>query len=432
MKKLFNIIKMLWDIKNVLKIGFLTNYVELSPLDCRNLFEIGTADNYVDNFERAIAKEFGSGNVVAFASGRMGFYSILKALSIGYGDEVIMTGFSCSVMANAILKSGATPVFVDIDKDTLGTSPEDLKRKITGKTKVVVAQHTFGLPCRIDEIVNICKDKGLFLIEDCALTLGSSYKGVKLGDWGDATIFSTDHSKPLNSMVGGGVYTKDPVIYDNIKKIQKTSGCLNHNQVISLVEMYIKEKNDQLKSKVVLLFSEYKRLLRNIITRLFRISKRISFDLNNDFSSDVSQKCDYPYPAKMPQELAFLALRSLDDYKRNILKRKEFARKTIAVVSEKEHIPNIFFDSNADIVPLRVPYILKNKTKRDYSFLNIEWVWFQRPIVATSENLKNFGYKAGACPNSEEIGNSIMNIPIYYDLNKQEVILEKLNSLYKK
>ena len=430
MNKILGLFQLLCCAKDKTKIGFLTNYVDLSDIDKKNLLSINDEHNYVDDFEKNIANEFGSGKVIAFASGRMGFYSILKALSIGQGDEVAVTGFSCSVMVNAILRIGATPIFVDIDKDTLGTSPLDLEGKITEKTKVVVAQHTFGLPCRIDKIAKVCKDHGIFLVEDCALTLCSSYKGVKLGDWGDATIFSTDHSKPLNSMIGGGVYTKDSIIYSRIKKIQETSGNLTHNQVMSLVEMFIKEKNDLKKNKVALLFAEYLRLFGYIIMKLFRIKNKRTFDLYNDFSSNVSQDSDYPYPARMPQKLAFLALRSLEDYKKNIQTRKEFANKTIAIVTEKELVPNIFFDLNADIVPLRVAYILKNKTKRDYSFLDTGWIWFQRPIVATSEDLKNFGYAAGSCPNSEEVGKSIMNIPIYYDLKKQNTILRYLSILY--
>ena len=81
-------------------------------------------------------------------------------------------------MANAVLRTGATPIYVDIDKDTLGMSAESLVSKITNRTKVVVAQHSFGIPCKIDKIKEIAKSHSCYLVEDCALTFGSKYKVI--------------------------------------------------------------------------------------------------------------------------------------------------------------------------------------------------------------------------------------------------------------
>ena len=157
----------------------------------------------VREYENQLAALIGPGRGVSFAAGRMAFYAVLKALGVGSGDEVILPGFTCSVMPNAVWRTGARPVFADIEAETFGSCASGIAAKITSRTKAVVAQHSFGIPCNIPEIVELCRKRGLALIEDCAITLDSAYDGKKVGNWGDAAIFSTDHSKPLNTLVGG-------------------------------------------------------------------------------------------------------------------------------------------------------------------------------------------------------------------------------------
>ena len=133
----------------------------------------------------------------------MGFFVLMKVLGIGSGDEVVLCGSTCSVMPNAILKVGAKPVYSDVDKNTFGSCPRSIEACITPNTKLVVAQHSFGIPCDIDVIEKFCKDNGIFLVEDCALALGSKLREKNVGTFGDAAIFSTDHSKPINTIIGG-------------------------------------------------------------------------------------------------------------------------------------------------------------------------------------------------------------------------------------
>jgi len=191
-------------------------------IEYHQLLEIQTniemATNEINNdFEVSFSKLVGDGNVVSFAAGRMGFYSLLKQWDIKVGDEVILLGFTCSVMANAVLRSGATPRYSDIDPNTFGSSLESIEKVITNNTKVIVAQHTFGIPCKIEPIVKFCKENNIHLVEDCALTLGSKVNGRQVGNFGDAAIFSLDHSKPINSIIGGLIYTRDKTIYRNLQ-----------------------------------------------------------------------------------------------------------------------------------------------------------------------------------------------------------------------
>ncbi|MFV0423101.1 DegT/DnrJ/EryC1/StrS family aminotransferase [Oleidesulfovibrio sp.] len=182
-----------------------------------------------------------AGHSVSFASARMGFYALLCAAGIGKGDEVILPAFTCAVMADAILRTGAVPVYTDVDPVTLGTSPEAVRRAVTPRTKVVVAQHSFGIPCRVDELAAFTGQQGLLLIEDCALTLGSRLKDRITGSFGDAAIFSTDHSKPLNTLIGGVVYTRNKDLYDAVAAIAQTAPELDSDHQLRLWQQLLFE-----------------------------------------------------------------------------------------------------------------------------------------------------------------------------------------------
>ena len=119
----------------------------------------------------------------------MAFFSLMQSLGIGTGDEVIIPGFTCSVMANAIIRTGAKPVYSDIDADTMGSDASAIERCITPQTKMIVAQHSFGIPCNIDEIADLAKSKGIFLVEDSALALDSRIHGKSVGTLGRCCVF---------------------------------------------------------------------------------------------------------------------------------------------------------------------------------------------------------------------------------------------------
>ena len=171
---------------------------------------IGIEDKkIVIDFEERFAKLIGDGEAISYAAARMGFYDLMQLIGIGKGDEVILLGATCSVMSTAVIRTGATPIYSDIDPDTFGSSAESINECISKKTRMIVAQHSFGIPCDIVPIVKIAQDNNIFLLEDCAITLGSKVNDIVVGNFGNAALFSSDHSKPLNTMIGGIIYTKD-------------------------------------------------------------------------------------------------------------------------------------------------------------------------------------------------------------------------------
>jgi perosamine synthetase len=144
----------------------------------------------------------------------------LLALGIGPGDEVIVPTLTYIASVNMIAHVGATPVFVDSLPSTWQLDPEDVRRKITDRTRAVMAVHLYGLPCDMKQLTKICSENGLFLIEDCAEAFGSSYAGRPVGTFGDIATFSFFGNKTITTGEGGMVVAQDGAVLDRVKHLK--------------------------------------------------------------------------------------------------------------------------------------------------------------------------------------------------------------------
>ena len=202
--------------------GFVSGHSYVDELQISELNAlVGQIDlDLLNEYERKYAAIVGKGECVSYAAGRMGFYEVMRVIGIRSGDEVILTGATCSVMANAVIRTGATPVYSDIDPETFGSSPSAIESCISTNTRLIVAQHSFGIPCKIEAIKSLATKYKLFLLEDCALSLGSKINGITLGNFGDAALFSTDHSKPINTIIGGLIYSNNKNLIHSLRDKQ--------------------------------------------------------------------------------------------------------------------------------------------------------------------------------------------------------------------
>lgn len=161
-----------------------------------------------DEFEQKCTEYIGCKYAISVSSGTAGLHLGLKAMGVGPGDEVITTPISWVATANAILLCGGTPIFADIDEETLNISTQSIKEKITNKTKVIIPVHHLGHPCEMDEINFIAKENGLLVLCDTALAIGAEYKGEKVGGKeGDAHVFSLHSQKNISTLGEGGLVT---------------------------------------------------------------------------------------------------------------------------------------------------------------------------------------------------------------------------------
>jgi perosamine synthetase len=160
-------------------------------------------------FERAIADYVGTRHAIAVSSGTAGLHLIVKALGITTGDEVLVPSFTFAASVNAFLYEGATPIFVEIERDTYNLDPTDLERKITPRTRAIMAVDVFGHPADWDHLRRIADQHQLKIIDDSCEALGASYKGVKLGRFGEAAAFAFYPNKQITTGEGGIIVTDD-------------------------------------------------------------------------------------------------------------------------------------------------------------------------------------------------------------------------------
>ena len=138
-----------------------------------------------------------------FWKGRVALYASLKAMGIGPGDEVILPGFTCVVVPNAIFYLGAIPIYVDINSETLCCDLADVEASITTRTKAIVIQNMLGLNVQVNEIVAMAASKGIYTIEDCTHGFGGKLRDKFCGTFADVSFFSTQWNKPFSTGIGG-------------------------------------------------------------------------------------------------------------------------------------------------------------------------------------------------------------------------------------
>jgi len=208
-------------------------------LDAIDSTFVSSVGEYVDRFEKMICDITGAKYAVATVNGTAALHSCLLVAGVKPGDEVITQALSFIATVNAISYCGASPVFIDVDKDTLGLSAEkvgvflskntiqvdgECVNTITGKRiSAVVPMHTFGHPVKVDELVRVCAKYNIPVVEDAAESLGSYYKGKHTGTFGKVSAFSFNGNKTITSGGGGVLVTDDEELAKKAKHLTTTA-----------------------------------------------------------------------------------------------------------------------------------------------------------------------------------------------------------------
>ena len=174
----------------------------------------------VAEFEKAVATYVGAQQGIATTSCTTGLHLALAAIGVGPGDEVIVPSFTFIASANAILYTGATVVFCEIDPRTYNADPSDIEKRITRRTKAIMPVDQIGLACDIGAINEIAKRHGVDLIEDAAPTIGGTYKGRRVGSNAHQTVFSFHPRKVITTGEGGMILTDDDALADRARKLR--------------------------------------------------------------------------------------------------------------------------------------------------------------------------------------------------------------------
>lgn len=179
-----------------------------------------TSGPFVRRFEDAVARLTGIRYAVAVNSCTAALLGTLKAMRIGFGDEVVVPSNTFVATANVVLQVGARPILADCDLDTFNISVDSVREKISEKTRCVIAVHVGGNPCDMKELGETCREHDLKLLEDCAHSLGASLNGQLCGSFGEAGCLSFYPTKLITTGEGGMVLTNNPELAEEIKVLR--------------------------------------------------------------------------------------------------------------------------------------------------------------------------------------------------------------------
>lgn len=341
----------------------------------------------------------------SFNSGRTAFYAILKALGSPKNSNVLLQAFTCNAVPNPILWSDLNPIYFDCAND-FNIDIQQLQTMIN-KSRIVVIQHTFGLPANMDEVMRVAKESNLIIIEDCAHSLGAEHNGKRVGTFGRAAFFSFSRDKVISSVYGGMAVTNDDAIGKKLGELQSAFGQpsllwikqqLLHPILLNFFILPLYKFLDL--GKIFLIFSQWTHIL----------SKAVSWREKRGLKPDY-------FPKSLPNALAEMALRQFSK-----LEKFNEHRRTVADFYYRE------LQNTAFVLPEKQGNIFLRFTVRHskahqiiYSAWHKENIllgdWYTAPIAPNDTQLKAIKYKMGDCSNAEKLSKETLNLPTHINIS---------------
>ncbi|MFG1691084.1 DegT/DnrJ/EryC1/StrS family aminotransferase [Gemmatimonadota bacterium] len=360
---------------------------------------LGGGSPSVEMFEDAFSEAVGSGTAVSFGAGRMALYALLEAFGVGRGDEVVMPAFTCVVVPNAVIYRGAKPVYVDIEPRTFNMNVELLRAAITDRTKLIIAQHTFGVACDIDRIGQIARDAGVPVVEDCGHALGARHRGRPVGTFGDAAFFTTDHSKVVNTFLGGMVTTADACLAERVRTVQAAAGRISRGQELRMAIGFLAE------------FLLYAPPILWLGTPIMSVLWKVGLPFSWRDEGSLELPTTYPYPALLPGILASIGPSQMARLRENLAHRRR-----IAAMLERQ-IGWTGWDDNALRDPswIRYSFLVRDRNAfvRRFAGRFDLGIWFTSVTQGRRERLEAVGYRSGSCHVAEVAASHIVNFPTH-------------------
>ena len=354
--------------------------------------------------EQAFASYLDNNELVyAFESGRTSLHAILTSLNLPQGAEILLQAYTCVAVPEPVLWVGAKPVYIDVGEDLM-MDLSDLEKKISPQSKVLIIQHTFGMPARLNELMAIARKHNLFIIEDCAHALGAEYKNKKVGTFGDAAFFSLGRDKIISSVFGGVATVKNAALAEKIKTLQN-----------SYAESPLHWVKKQLNHPIIFSIGKPLYDFADIGKYFIEITKRLGIFSKAVEKTELSGgKPSFAFH-KMSDILALLALQQFAKLERFNAHRQRLAAiydealfptwagiASRGVESERKsvHLRYTLF------VPLPKQLALYMK-ERDVLLGD----WYTTGIVPKNVAYEKIGYDPKSCPKSEALALRTVNLP---------------------
>ncbi|PIS39982.1 MAG: hypothetical protein COT32_02200 [Candidatus Nealsonbacteria bacterium CG08_land_8_20_14_0_20_36_22] len=360
--------------------------------------------------EEEFKKYLGVKQAVSFNSGRTGLLAILTALGLEPGSEVLLQAFTCNAAVNPILWSGLKPIYVDCDENNFNIDIEDLKRKISPNSRVLMVQHTFGLPANMDEILSLVERYNLILIEDCAHSLGAEYYNQKVGTFGKAAFFSFSRDKVISSVYGGIIVTNDDNLAKKIKDFQEKVGSPSYFWIFQ-----------QLLHPILLNFLILPIYNFLDLGKMFLVLSQVLHILSKavHWKEKRGEKPNY-FPKQLPNALALLVLnqfRKLEKFNQHRKKIADFYYENLKnssfILPKKDN--SIFLRFTAKH-PKAHQIIFEAWHKENILIGD----WYTSAIAPYDTKLDKVKYKLGSCPKAENLAKKTLNLPTHINISQKD------------
>ncbi len=362
-------------------------------------------EKVIEEYQHKFARFLGAERAFAFWKGRVALYALLRALDVGEGDEVILPGYTCVMNVNPIKYAGARSVYVDIEPNTFNMNVNLLEEKITNKTKVIIAQHTYGYPCEMDTIMKIAQSSGICVIEDCCLSLGSKYQGRMVGTFGRAGYFSFQWNKPYTTGLGGMVITSDRELAERIESLAANEMCPPSGREVFMLKMQL----------IIYRLFIYPGTTA-FAQRLFRYLTKKGAVIGSSSTSEFEPvKADDFFKA-MSTVQARSGIRQLGKIESNIAHRLKMAQLYDELLTAKGWKPSKDNRDSAEPVMVRYPVRIaeKDKALAQAAKAGIELgSWFECPLHPIETLLASYDYELGMCPEAEKAARETVNLPLH-------------------
>lgn len=335
----------------------------------------------IEELEKKLCELTGAKYAVAVSNGTAALHVACLAAGVTTGDEVITTPITFAASANCALYCGAKPVFADINPRTYNIDPKKVKEKVTDATKAVVAVDFTGQAVEVDELLSLCKEKGIVLIEDGAHSIGTKYKGQGIGSVADMTTFSFHPVKTVTAGEGGAILTNSEELYEKL-----------------------------------------------LLFRAHGITRKESLMEHESDGPWYYEMLDLGYNYRMTDIQAALLISQLDKLPLFQKRRKEIVEKYNEAFGK---LPELFVQEEIpESDTTRHLYILRICPEK----LNIDRAGFFAAMAAENiccnvhyipvyymPHYEKLGYQRGICPEAEKLYSEMMSLPLYYSMTDQDV-----------
>ncbi len=348
-----------------------------------------------------------------FSSARSGLYFLLRKLAFDPGAEVYVTGFTCEVVANAVIQAGYKPIFIDIDPQDYGMDPARLKEKITVRGKAVIIQHSFGIPAQVKELAAIAREAGLICIEDCAVALDLPIDGKLAGTWGDFALFSFELTKPI-TCGRGGLLTVNP-------------GSAQTTELIANLDQGYESVPEQPLGYGLQLLIQTGISAFLTLPHFYRFGKYVAsfcyqtgIFKNSTSSQELNAQMPSQYLLKLSGSQTILLSRQWKRLSKISAHRREATAFYTGCFADGS-TGNGFHSLPLIRFPVRVDRRYRDLVISHAREQGLEiGEWFTAPLSSPEVEAGKFGYVAGTCPVAEKICAEIVNLPTHPRARRQD------------